>query len=96
MIMAVSWILTLLSAIVVTLRFYVRATVHRAISSDDWFMLAAMVVHLCMDSSKHWLTLLLLSTGMPVRFPGLLDRGLCVWARQTQSGPDSGGNNPVH
>lgn len=96
MIMAVSWILTSLSAIVVTLRFYVRATVHRAISSDDWFMLAAMVVNLCINSSKPWPTLLFLSVGMPVRLSGLLDRGLCVWARQTQSRPDISGDNPVH
>lgn len=43
MIMGVSWSLTALCVLVIGLRFYVRKTVIRAWSSDDWFMLAAVV-----------------------------------------------------
>ncbi|XDG04480.1 hypothetical protein ABKA04_004095 [Annulohypoxylon sp. FPYF3050] len=42
MIMGVSWLFTLLCTSIVALRFYVRAKIHHAISSDDWFMLSAM------------------------------------------------------
>lgn len=43
LIMGVTWTMTILCILIITARFYVRATVARKVSLDDWFMLAAVV-----------------------------------------------------
>ncbi|KAI1339294.1 hypothetical protein F5Y15DRAFT_383879 [Xylariaceae sp. FL0016] len=55
---AVGWLLTSICIIMISLRFYVRAGITRALSYDDWIMLMAVVLqvtnHACLTVSYEW------------------------------------------
>lgn len=40
---AVGWLLTSVCIVTISLRFYVRTSITRSLSSDDWTMLIAVV-----------------------------------------------------
>ncbi|ROT39594.1 hypothetical protein SODALDRAFT_331707 [Sodiomyces alkalinus F11] len=58
LIMGVTWTMTILCILIISARFYVRATVARKVSSDDWFMLAAVVMQItfqgCITEASRW------------------------------------------
>ncbi|KAL2756631.1 hypothetical protein ACRALDRAFT_1075523 [Sodiomyces alcalophilus JCM 7366] len=58
LIMGVTWTMTILCVLIVSARLYVRATVARKVSSDDWFMLAAVGMQIvfqgCLTEAYRW------------------------------------------
>jgi hypothetical protein len=53
LIMGVTWALSGVCVLIVAARFYVRSSVNGKISSDDWFMLLALVGAGCSDPIPH-------------------------------------------